>query len=522
MTLVIDGQQIDRLLIDDVEMETLVVDDVLVFQGPEPGAVEQFVLHAIFQTGKTGYDSNVPQGDLVPAQFRDVFINEVADYQPEVQFKIQFTTTTDLGQDFFYLFGILDTGVELLSENAAYTFDGNFATWIWPQWLQLSGSNFYDCVMYQKELPEVVVDFEFLPGNNGSRTLVGYQSDFENQPYGDLEPPTYKNATLGLIIENLAAGDFTVKFEDVSLPSDYWREIEFSSIGISFLAADAVYFTDGTGSKWTFAGAFPSFVAGVNYPMRMRGKQEALYVTQMTLQSEEQESTNFPGEFFRGYSRFNQLNMGNLSPSSLKGQFCDGIFDQATGAEPFTITIDSATPLPQGYWHTCIVNPGNFIVKSIDMLFSNSLNDPTFTTGNLWVDPILSFGFQANVEYEVTFFTDSEALEPNTFGYEEYNTVAKEENDVLALDALETLYRGQELVAINLYPLSERFGVVIEGENKLQSFWKTLTIDELDYSINSNEMSYDRTAFTGKLVWYTDKNLPALVDGESYLVRLTY
>ena len=192
MTLVLDTKEVDYLYINDIPMEQAFVDGVLVFDGPNPGDVVQYVLNASGGgVEEIGYRDGI-EGDLQPKEFRGEYISTMVDYETPNTFVIQFNSLVDLGQDWFFLVGCLDLGVEYYSADAVYTFDGTRCTWTFPNQMGFYGG-FFDMIMYEKELPENVSDFIYLPDRSSNGQSLGYMTGkIGNDIYGDLDPPVYK------------------------------------------------------------------------------------------------------------------------------------------------------------------------------------------------------------------------------------------------------------------------------------------------------------------------------------------
>lgn len=509
MTITIDLQHIDYLFVNDIEIKQAYVDGVLVFDGPEPGIITQYVLEARIGADGVGYTFVPLIGDLIPREWIGQIVSAVTDVISDNTFTIIMDSTVDLGQPYFHMFGVFfeTLAVEKFTADAIYSFNGTQCIWKWAGQLGLIEED-YPCVIYEKKLPENVTDFNFLPARSQNGASVGYTSvKYQNDVFGDLEPPTYKSATVGVILENYSTGDFLFGFEDVGLSIDYWREIEFYELGLTFYSADADYYTDENGTFWGFPASSPNFISGTNYHMRVRGKQEFLYATQMTMFTSRQDS-------FVGYSRVNQLNFGGLTPDDLKGHFVSSVMSDGSGN--FIIT-SGVIDLPQGYWHTVILkDPLNATqsYKSIESLFNNVGDEPSIEP-NTWTFPAAFPNFNIDWDYEVTFLSDNLIITEGLNQAHRYLVTAGQTDQVMNINMTDHSYRTTEFLSIRVYP-NGVFGVVIAGIDKLQTYWKKLRIPELDWEILSEDMNYDRKTFPGNLIWYANNNLPLLVDGQSY------
>lgn len=515
MTLSIDGTDVQYLFVDDVEMQQAYVDGVLVFTGPELGVVEDYNLNSQSNSDWRGYHFPSPVGDLIPKEFKGKFIDIMAEHKIELDFRVSIDTLLDtLEQDFFWSLGILDLGVEIHTEDAVFINDGTFAVWKWPFFLGLITSN-YDVTMYEREPFEFVRTFDLLPGTAANGASVGYTSvKYQNDVFGDLDPSTFKVATWGVMLESVADGTFLVGFEDVDLVQDYWREIHFMDLDITLYAVDGTFSQDPSGTFWSFPAANLGLVSGINYKLRIKGKQETLYRTEYTMTAGTADGS--PGDPFNGFARQGALSIGSLDPTKLKGQTIRFIMDESDNR--FAVGIGSVD-LPQGYWHSINIQPGNITLKAIDFLFNNEVDNPEVNT-NVWTHPTAEIGFVAGQTYTIQLFADNVILAASLGERFDYNLTVSKEDDVVDVNVSGKLYKNVEILAMRVYEKSGVFGITMAGENKLQSYWKEMWIPELDYRIKSHDMQYDRTSFKETLLWYTYTNLPQFVDGQSYTVYL--
>ena len=518
MTLEIDNKQIDFLFVDDQEIKRAYVDGVQIFDGPVPGDVVQSVLTSRRDVGvRIGYDFNTDLGDLIPKEFRGEAITRVADIETTNEFEIIFLTTTDLGQDFFKFFGVVDLAAIKDTADAIYTFNGTECKWTWPTRIELSiYSDIYDVLFYEKEPFENIEDYNLLPGRSVGGTIIGFTSiKYTTSPYGDLFPAFFKSSGIASIRDLDSDNRFRFDLEDVQLPRDYWREIQITGPGVdkTYYSVDATYIQDSNSTGWSFNNNKAGLITGLIYNVRIRGKQEILYKTDHVLNANSQEDG---GKVFKGFSVLNQLNFGSMTNISMKGHNITSVMDEAEFR--FVVTVGTVN-LPQGYWHTVRIQPGDVILKSSDFLFNNISDDPSLGT-NVWTHSFFGVGFVPGQTYNIEFIMDNTEV-PRIRGERyQYETQAVEEDSVVNLSIQGEEFRDSTIENIVLYKGSNAFAIVINGSDKLRTYWTELHIPELDYILKSENTIYDRTLTKGKLIWYTLDNLPVLEDGQVYTVYL--
>jgi len=513
MTLRIDGTEIDFLYINEELQSRAYVDGTLVHDGPNLGEEISFGLTTQLADGGTnvGYILNL-HGDLQPREFRSEFIEAMYYDNASSEFVIRFDSASDLGQNFFYVVGILLLSAEYLSIDATYTFTGTQCIWKWPSVGVIAYNTNYAVGIFQKKPLEIVTDFTLLPGTADDNITVGYTSaKYISDIIGDLDPPTFKNATVGALIETGLG--FYFGFEDDGLPVDYWRTIEIPALGLNLNAADAVFepLTD-TGTFWRFDGVFPNIQSGVNYFVRIRGVDELLFAGEYTMIAEQNaESTHI------GFGNYAILDMGSITPPNFKGIPIYSVISTPTG-NAMSIGIGFQGNLPQGYWDHVVINPGNITLNSIDFLF-NEYSDSNPGFPNNWeihTDPI---DFVAGQTYSITFYADNNVVAPTALYSFEYSIVPTENEGLVSSD-VSIGYRENEISRIVYNEKSSLFAIIMSGPPRLKTYWRTLYIKELGIVLKSEDMIYDRFSVKGKQVWYTYENAPVLKDGELYSLLL--
>lgn len=526
MTLIIDTVEIERLFVNDKEMEEAYCDQVLVFShedidpGPIGGETIRGDLTLQSISDDANYDFDLGQGDMVPKELTDTTFYTAVRWLSTGNIEIEMKDTggLDLGKDFWWFFGAYNV-FHLYAADATYSFAGGVCKWVFtgngtPQ------NGTYRFVAYQKNPGDVIADYTFLPGRSQFNEYIGYTSfKYENDVIGDLDPKYFKSSDFSAILHTLATGMVTIAFENPNLPQNLWREVEFSDIGLTLYSADATFSSDSNGTYWTYPGITPDWIVGVNYNMRMRGNYDPLFSFVRIMDAAEQDG-------FIGFSRYGQLSMGELDIWDLKNYDVSSIMTEIDGRLAITWG-NGIIDLPQNYFTFFRIQNqiGNqLILYSQDFLFNNVGDAPNIQE-NTWTHPSDSGGFTPTQQYYITWYCDKLTFGSSASAGEidpDLTFLAYEDEGRIRLETKGLIVKGLPVSAIILYPDTGVFTIILDGEDKLPTYFKQFEIRELGFKLNMADCKYDNNLIKGQAMWWTYTNLPNLVPGVEYTLRFWY
>lgn len=541
MTLKVDNVFVDYLFVDEVNIRNAYVNGALVFSGPEPPIFTNHVWETALDpatSGQHGYKFNEGVGNLTPKEWLGEFISALFVNQGaggDVTLVID--SIQDLTSDFFAILAIAEKGTVLYTNDASliYTWDpvAETCTWFWPDVGISVGTNSYNIAIYERQPPEMIVDFNLLPGENTGGTLVGMRTTKVNSDnFGDLDPPHFQGEMVGRITEQVDGSAFVFGSEGVNLRKDWFRSIQIVELDFTLFEDDANYDnTANNGTFWTWNNKKSGMVPGVNYTFRVRGVDPILFTYEFELFPIQQQDTGNPeGNYIIGYNSnqnpFITPPPADIAPNNYKSQEFALLFYFGNNPSYF-IGIGTGNQVPQSYWTTMNFPDLGFTVNSIDILYNN-LGDGGTVNSNVWGKLGEQLPFVAGVPVAVELIGDSHTVSTTQMAQaghrrEGFSLVAEKSGGVvgyrsgdLGVGSLSTSkYKNRTVAGVYVNLVYNTFVIVLDAEDILQTSIRIVRIPELDWKIELKDMLFDNRTLKGKAIW-TSKTVPLLKPGVTY------